>query len=932
MKKITILILFLLSLIGIQSIYAAENADNKIYIHYYRFDQNYTNWNVWAWQSAPNSGEGKSYEFVDDTTENEFNFGGKVAILDKNTDFLNTSQIGVIIRKGNWEQKDIDADRFIDLKVDEDSEHFYFVEGEFAIGNSLNDPNGPSKYPKFKSATFKNSTTISFTATHEVTISELKIVENNVALLLNIENITLSSDKKSGEIVLDTPIDLSKSYVLDSKFDGQLDRTSIDISLDGLYNSNEFNDIFAYDGELGAIYDDTSTTFRLWAPISSAVSLNIYNTGTPANLGGSDTKVTYSLDKKEKGVYELTVAGDLHGKYYTFDVTNGSRTYTNIVDPYAKSVGINGLRGMVVNFNQTNPIGWDEFDSSSNIVNKTDAIIYELHVRDLTTHSTWNGSEANRGKWLGLIEEGTKYQGVSTGFDHIKELGITHLQILPFFDYGNAIDETRQNDPSYNSFNWGYMPLNFNAIEGNYSADPYDGSVRINELKKVVMAYNEAGIKINMDVVYNHTGLSADSNFNMIVPGYYHRFTSNGSYSNGSGTGNETASERYMMRKFIVDSVLFWAQEYKLGGFRFDLMALHDVVTMNELSEKLHELDENILIYGEPWTGGTSTLPAAEQADKKNIINLNGVGAFNDSTRDGIKGSVFSSWMGGFVQGDYSTKNAVKYGITGGITHTDNTGYNSWHGSPDKTINYVTAHDNNTLHDKLYLSLKDTNRLGEIEALSLQSHGLILTSQGIPFIHAGDEFLRSKEISEGVFDHNSYQSPDSINQIQWNWKVEYANHYKDFKKLLDIRNSHQELRMTSQADINNNLRFVFNEQNGVISYIVKNTNENRTLLIITNANRSNLIANLPAGEWQILLDTSSSNVEKVSNELNVKAGSFYVLSIDKVLDHNAFDQSMKTADNNNNLAIMITIGATSILGAAVLIYLGYNLIKKNKGI
>ncbi|WP_162164045.1 type I pullulanase [Acholeplasma hippikon] len=916
-----------MAFLSVGSVYAADTVEGKVYLHYYRFDQNYTNWDAWVWQNEPVSGEGSAHQFVDDTTPNEFNFGGKVAILDKNTQLNGSTKIGIIIRKGNWEQKDVDADRFITLDPAKSDEHFYFVEGDFAIGISLNDPNGPSRYAKFKTATFTNTTTISFTTTHEVTANELKIMENNVELSINIEGIELSDDKKSGKITLANPIDLGKSYVLSHQFSDNSEQAKIDISFDGLYNSDEFNDQFAYDGDLGAIYSASSTTFKVWAPISTNVVLNVYDSGTPQSLGGSNVKQTYQMIKKDKGIFEVTVAGDLHGKYYTYDVTNGSRINQDIVDPYAKSVGINGLRGMIVDFTRTNPEGWNNVNTTPNITNKTDAIIYELHVRDLTTHSSWNGTEANRGKWLGLIETGTKYEGLSTGFDHIKELGITHLQILPFFDYGNAIDETKQNDPTYNSFNWGYMPLNFNAIEGNYSANPYDGLVRINELKQVVKAYDEAGIKINMDVVYNHTGLSADSNFNLIVPGYYHRFTSTGAYSNGSGTGNETASERYMVRKFIVDSVMFWAEEYKLGGFRFDLMALHDVETMNELSEKLHQLNPNILIYGEPWTGGTSTLPESEQAGKQNIVNLDRVGAFNDDTRDGIKGSVFSSWMGGFVQGDFTTKNKVKYGITGGISHVDNAGYNVWHGNPGKIINYVTAHDNNTLHDKLYLSLEPINRLEDLEKISLQAHGLILTSQGIPFIHAGDEFLRSKELPDGKFDHNSYQSPDSVNQIQWNWKKEYQDHYKKFKKILDIRNEHAELRMASNETINQNLRFVFNNQKGVISYIIKNPNQNTTLLVIANANTTDLTAKLPAGNWKVELDTVG-NLTTASKEIKLEATGFYILSIDKVLDHTDFESTMK--ESKNNLVPVVVASTTSVVAIGLGV-VAFFVIKKKKG-
>lgn len=923
-RKILVLLVFLAFITSFTAIFAQDTNSDNIYLHYYRFDNNYTDWTVWGWQSQPESLEGVSYDFVDDTTAANFNFGGKVAIINRQEAFPNASEIGVIIRKGDWVEKDIDADRFITLSSQKGEQHFYFVEGESNIGTSLDDPNGPSKFAKFKSATFNELDLISFTATHEINIDELKVLENNVELLINTNNIELSDDKKSGTIKLTSKINFENTYVLESKFDDQDTTVSLSITLDGVYNSTEFNETFGYDGELGAIFGSSSTTFRLWAPISSAVSVNIYDTGTPLNLGGSNTKQTYDLIKKDKGIFEVTVPGDLHGKYYTFNVTNYGKVNSDIVDPYAKSVGINGLRGMVVDFSRTNPEGFTSIDTTSFITNKTDAVIYELHVRDLTTHETWNGSETNRGKWLGLIESGTKYEGLTTGFDHIKELGITHLQILPFFDYGNAIDETKQDDPNHNSFNWGYMPLNFNAIEGNYSSNPYDGLVRINELKQVVKSYHDAGIKINMDVVYNHTGQSADSNFNLIVPGYYHRFTSTGAYSNGSGTGNETASERYMMRKFIVDSVLFWAKEYKLGGFRFDLMGLHDVETMNELSDKLHEYDPNILVYGEPWMGGTSTLDVNLQAGKSNILNLNNIGAFNDDTRDAIKGSVFSSWMGGFIQGDYSGKSKVKYGITGGIDHIDNKNYAVWHGSPDKTINYVTAHDNNTLHDKLYLSLVEDKKLHLIEAMSMQAHGLILTSQGIPFIHAGDEFLRSKEISEGTFDHNSYQSPDSINQIQWNWKKENNNHYEQFKNLLNIRSTYEEFRMADNTQINQNLSFLFDDSEGLISYKIVNQSENRTLLMVANAYNKDYKLALPSGNWKVLSDTLNSNSLK-NNEITIKSNGFYILEADSVIDSSTFVEP--TVVKMSTLSIIL-ISTSSLIALSTIGFIVFKKVKK----
>ncbi len=911
MKKILIMIAVIFNTIMLLSINLfAASGSNNLYLHYYRFDGNYSNWNVWLWQHEPDSLEGSAYNFVDDQTDEAYNFGGKVVIIDLDEVFPDATQLGIIIRKGDWQEKDIDNDRFIDLG-DRNNKHFYFVEGDPLIGTSIDDPQGPSKEHKFKKVQFVDDNKIEMVASTEIDSNKITLFKNEFEITSKISNISLSDNKEEGTLTLSENLDYTATYEIKTTFLDQDETTQI-VSFEGMYDKDSFNDSFYTDEELGAIYSLESTTFKVWAPLASEVKVNIYNTGTPSNLGGNDTKEVHDLVKGDKGVFSITLEGDYHGKYYTYDVKNGMFYAKEIVDPYAKGVGVNGLRGLVIDFARTNPAGWNNFTKPDNIEHKTDSIIYELHVRDLTTHETWNGSEENRGLYLGLIEEGTRYNTLTTGFDHIKELGITHLQLLPIFDYGNAIDETRQNDDDYNSFNWGYMPLNFNALEGNYSKDPYDGLLRINEFKQVVMGYGEAGIRINMDVVYNHTGQSADSNFNLIVPGYYHRFTDSGAFSNGSGTGNETASERSMVRKFIVDSVLFWAEEYKLGGFRFDLMALHDLETMIEISEKLHQLDPKILVYGEPWMGGTSTLPASEQSGKENLKDLSDVGAFNDDTRDGIKGSVFSSWAPGFIQGDFAQKNKIKYGIVGGIQHVDNPGYNVWHTSPDKILNYVTAHDNNTLHDKLYLSLVDEGKLDLIEKMSIQAHGLILTSQGIAFIHAGDEFLRSKEIGKGVFDSNSYQSSDEINQIRWDLKAENINHLTHFTNLLNLRNENKVFRKHDNEDINQNIRFIFNDMKGVIAYVLYEDDE--TFVVIVNATNDKYKFKTDSSNFEVIID-GADQFEMMTlkaedkNEFEVEPHSILILKTNKKVPLTSFPEEMSKV-KKVGLTLYLILGIT----------------------
>ncbi|MDL2292468.1 type I pullulanase [Acholeplasma sp. OttesenSCG-928-E16] len=944
MKKFLSLLILLLIPVFFTSFFKAEENINNLYIHYFRYSGDYTNWTVWVWQSKPESMEGVSIPLSDDETAAAFNYGAKVAIIPLTDSFADATEVGFIVRRGDWVEKDVDTDRFASIVDSGDGNcHIYLVEGDPLIGTSIDDENGPSRTPKFKTGFFISENEIRFTATESVDPVDLKVYENDV--LLSISATSMNTDNKGGVITIDKTLDYEKSYLIEVLFKSDNSTGSYAVTFDGVYDTDGFNNAFQYDkDDLGATVKDGKTTFKLWAPISSAVTLNIYSSGTPASFdGGTDAKLATHLMVKgdsDKGVFSLTLNEDLHGKYYTYDVTNGTKTNKDIVDPYAKSVGINGLRGLIVDFSKTNPSGFQDIELPDNMTNNVDAIIYELHVRDLSIHESWNGSSINRGRYLGLIEENTKYQGVTTGFDHIKELGVTHVQLLPFFDYGNAIDESKQDDSEYNSFNWGYMPLNFNSLEGNYSANPYDGLVRINEFKQVVKAYADAGIRINMDVVYNHTGQSADSNFHLIVPGYYHRLTSSGAFSNGSGTGNETASERSMVRKFIVDSVLFYATEYKLGGFRFDLMALHDIKTMEEIAAKLHEIDDTIMVYGEPWTGGTSTLPVSNQASKSNINKIDGVGAFNDSLRDGVKGSVFDQAGPGFVQGNYSPLNAVKYGITGGITHQDNTGFVAWHQDPNKTINYVTCHDNNTLYDKLYLSLEATEQdLSLIPLLSKQANAYVLLAQGVSFLHAGDEFLRSKPLDDG-FDHNSYQSPDSVNQIRWNLKVENKEVNDYYKGLIAFRKAHPSLRMADAQNINDNLRFVYRDTRGFIAYSITNDSSNdpiKTILVLHNSNTSDIKVTLPSGNWNVYVNgTTAGNdiIETVSNEIIIPAHTSYVLgNVDTKVNHSLFPAKATVLDNNNNpnlgLILGLSIGIPVLLGAAVATFFIIKNKKKN---
>ena len=552
-------------------------------------------------------------------------------------------------------------------------------------------------------------------------------------------------------LIMEEELALSKAYSVNRQgYEG------CSVSMDKIIVSTYFDEELAYDGDdLGAVYTKEKTTFRIWAPTAVEVSLNLYEQGDGDNL-----METIPMTADVKGTWVCEKTGDLNGVYYTYSVKIGNKV-NEVVDLYARSAGVNGNRGEILDLEATNPDGFDA-DVRPAFSNATDAVIYELHIRDLSSDAS-SGIQ-NTGKFLGLTERGTKNsEGLATGLDHILDLGVTHVQILPSYDYA-TVDETKLDTAQ---FNWGYDPKNYNVPEGSYSTDPYHGEVRVNEMKQMIQTLHENGIRVNMDVVYNHTYNLADSWFQKTVPDYYYRKNGD-NYSNGSGCGNETASERAMMRKYIVDSVVYWATEYHVDGFRFDLMGVHDLDTMKAVREALDQVDPSIMVYGEGWTGGESALPEAQQATKNHIYQLDRVGAFSDDIRDGIKGSVFDSLDKGFVSGKEGMEESIKFGVVAATPHPqvmiskNDKKSTNWSGQPGQSINYISCHDNLTFWDKLAISNADDSEADRVKMNKLGS-AIILTSQGVSFMQAGEEMLRSKpnEKSEGGFDENSYCSPDA---------------------------------------------------------------------------------------------------------------------------------------------------------------------------
>ncbi|MBK8785429.1 MAG: type I pullulanase [Chitinophagaceae bacterium] len=558
--------------------------------------------------------------------------------------------------------------------------------------------------------------------------------------------------------------------------------------------------------DLGLTYSKSASGFRIWAPTASKVRLHLYQ----QPLGG-EALTTIELKKSIQGTWTTTLTGDRAGIFYTFSAEYNGQWLNEVPDPYAKAVGTNGKRAMIVDLVKTNPDGWAG-DKSPKLKSPTDAVIYELHVRDASIDAS--SGITNKGKFIGLAETGTKNQaGQSTGLDHLVQLGVTHIHLLPFFDY-NSNDETETKKPQYN---WGYDPLNYNAPEGSYATNAADGAVRIKEMKQLVQAFHKKGLAVVMDVVYNHTGLTEQSNFNQLVPGYYYRKTEAGKYSDATACGNETASEKAMMRKFIIESVLYWVKEYHIDGFRFDLMGVHDIETMNMISAALQKIKPGILIYGEGWTAGASTLPENKRALKKYAAQLNNIAVFSDDLRDGIKGSVFEVAERGFASGDTSKAESIRFGIVAATQHPQvdykkvNYSKAPYVNSPGSVISYAECHDNNTLWDKLAISTPGTT-VAERTNMHKLALSIVLTSQGISFLHAGTEFLRSKKDVE-----NSYNKPDSINAIDWNLKTINNDVFNYVQQLISLRKEHPAFRMQTAVQIQRNLSFLPSPR-GIIGY------------------------------------------------------------------------------------------------------------------
>lgn len=600
-------------------------------------------------------------------------------------------------------------------------------------------------------------------------------------------------------------------------------------------------------------YSPQGTDFMLWAPTADAVKVNIYNEG----IGGEMLK-SVDMEKVDNGQWIAKVDEDLSGKFYTFNVCIGKKWLGDTPGVMAKAVGVNGKRAAILDMNSTDPEGWEN-DKRPVLKSFNDIILYEMHHRDFSIDSL-SGIE-NKGKFLALTEEGTKnIYGQTTGLDHLKELGITHVHILPSYDYA-SVDETKLDIPQYN---WGYDPQNYNVPDGSYSTNPYKPEVRIREFKQMVQSLHKAGIRVIMDVVYNHTFNTEHSNFELTVPGYFYRFNDDGTFANGSGCGNETASEREMVRRYIVESVKHWVKEYHVDGFRFDLMGIHDIETMKAVRTELDKIDPTLFIYGEGWAAAVPQYPEEKLAMKSNTYKMSGVAAFCDEFRDSLRGAWGNDHEGAFVIGKEGYEAGIMFGITGALPHPQLKDRikdypKAWAAQPSQMISYVSCHDDHCIGDRLRITDPEADAKQRMRLLKL-AETAVLTSQGVPFIFTGDELMRDKK---GV--KNSYNSPDSINVIDWRLKKEHEDSYNYIKEMIALRKAHPAFRLGTAEKVYQHLEFINPKAKGVVAFRIKGKPEGEeweNIIVILNATAESVKVEVTEGLYKVVCYDGEISPEK----------------------------------------------------------------------
>ena len=878
LTRIIALVMVLVLALSAMVLPAAADAGSQVVIklHYNRPDGNYADWSVWFWNFGQ---EGVDVPFVEENGEMVATF--EVA--------PGASKVGFIVKLPNWAQKDVNEDQFIDvIAYTSGTVHVYVESGvkgyDLVLGDDVVSGIKPTEVTYKEGQLYVN---VQMTAALDSTDGVFSI--NGPDGEIPILGINAMGSYYS--LKIEEPLDLFKSYTL--TYDGN----AYKISTPNPYSTEGFENNFTYTGDdLGAVWTAERTTFRVWAPTASAVSVNLYQSGT---RGTDDLIEQIPMTADVNGTWVAEKAGDLNGVYYTYSVDIGG-TVNEACDPYARATGVNGHRAMVIDLDSTDPDGWENDTDPNAGLNMTDVVLYELHVRDLSIDES--SGITNKGKYLGLIERGTKTSGgIATGLDHIVDLGITHLHLLPVYDYG-SVDESKLDTPQ---FNWGYDPVNYNVPEGSYSTDPFNGEVRVKEFKQMVKGLHDAGISVVMDVVYNHVHSAGEFCFNKIVPGYFSRIDENGTYSNGSGCGNDTASERSMVSKYIVDSVKYWVDEYHIDGFRFDLVGLLDTETVNTIIEEVHKTHPNVIFYGEGWTMTTKvTKEGYTMATQTNSAQTPGFAFFSDNIRDALKGSVFNDYEKGYVSGALTIAPKIE---------TSYKAAPGWTTNPTQIINYASCHDNLSLYDKLTISVPGADQQTLVSMNNLAA-AIYMTAQGTPFFQAGEEMLRSKPLADGTFDHNSYASPDSVNSIKWdNLHDEvYQDVYDYYKGLIAFRKAHPGLRMTTAEEISQYLTIKSGlDANVTAFHITAGANgEASDLFVIFNPNKEATTVTLPDGEWAICVNGQQAGNETLGSvhwDVTVEPISAMILVRTGDAPERPADSTEAEPDYNNYLLIALAV-------------------------
>ena len=856
-------------------------------VHYEREDKDYGPWDVWLW---PAGGDGAGYAFVQEGED-------MVATMEVPAGVVS---VGFIVRTQEW-TKDIDMDQFIDIaEVVSGTVHAYVKSGVEGYTKIYGDDVVVGT--KLKTAVYDDEEGgILLTFTGEMDDAQKASLEvSGTEGVISVSGLNYLGDFKY-MLKLIKKLDLKRSYRL--KYDGEVYK----VNMPSFYSTAGFEAEYTYTGDdLGANWSKDATLFKLWAPTADEAFVNRYESGSQWK---KDLIETLPMTKSVNGTWELEVKGDISGTYYTFSVTvDGAKA--EACDPYARTTGVNGRRAMVIDLDSTDPEGWDRDSDPHAGANITDAVIYELHVRDFSVDES-SGME-NKGKYLAFTETGTvNPEGLPTGVDYLKSLGITHLHILPFYDYG-SVDELTLDTPQ---FNWGYDPVNYNVPEGSYSTDPSDGAVRVKEAKQMVKALHDNGISVVMDVVYNHVYSAKDFCFNRLVPGYFSRINENGSYSNGSGCGNDTASERSMVRKYIVDSVNYWADEYHIDGFRFDLVGLIDVDTINEIVDTVHAKHPNVIFYGEGWVMNTGvTKENVIMATQRSSARTPGFAFFNDNIRDGLKGSVFNEEIG-FVSGAKNKANALKNSFMA---------KEGWSNNPSQIVNYASCHDNMTLIDRITASRRDASREDLVKMNDLAA-AFYMCSEGIPFMQAGEEMLRTKVKDDGSFDSNSYASTDAVNSLKWDklGDPEIKTNIEYYKGLIDFRKTHHLLRLTDEASVKEKVSSVDTGIDDVLAFEIKGDSDREGIFLIFNASTESVEIPLPEGSWKAYIAGNKAGTKAIDGVVNNGKAKADPISAVVLSKGDAAANRFLNGDNPikkaGPLALIIPVGAGILAGLFVLL-------------